>query len=190
MISKLVRKGRRVVNQVEERGYVVERHEGPLGEPIAAFRGKVSVGNRTFPCDTALSLNVGDVPGGGRAEFTTFIYGGRQGENAEHLRQVVDNFSHDLHGKLVRDYTDDSHDVIYATSEPMSRLNRDLVIDNVHHHAQVKARILPHLKLLDEQLDLEPHTSLTDSERFAKDYMRTVKGLPSPPEIIYLPDPR
>lgn len=188
MIREIARMGRRVLNQVEREGYVIERYDAPPGQPIAAFRGKVVVGERTYPCDTAFSINTGDIPGGARAEFATLIHEGRQGKNVEHQRQVISNLSSDLPGKLVPDYRDSSYDVMYITSEPASKLDGDLAVDNIRHHAQVKATIEPHLEHLDQTLGLESHTQLSASERFGKDYMNAVRGLPSAPKTIYIPD--
>jgi hypothetical protein len=178
-----------IINQVKKQGYAVERPNGDSSDqPIAAFRGKVAVGNRSFPCDTALSVNNADVPGGGRAEFSTFIWGGRQGKNLEHLNRVIDNYNCHLPGKLVRDYTDDSYDIMYVTSEPQSKLDTHLVVENVHHHAQMKARLMPEFEHLDNKLNLHPRTSLSPSERYGKNHMRSNLELPSIPDITYTPD--
>lgn len=190
IFGKLFRKKPKdIIDQVKKQGYAVERrYGGSPYQPIAAFRGKVSVGNRSFPCDTALSVNDAHVPGGGRAEFSTFVYGGRQGKNLEHLNKVIDNYNCHLPGKLVRDYTDDSYDVMYVTSEPASKLDTGLVVENIHHHAQTKARLLPEIEHLDSKLNLQARTSLSPSERFGKNHMKSNLELPSIPDITYTPD--
>jgi len=186
MMRQLERQTEKALEQVAEKGYVIKRFGDSLDEPIAAFSGKVRVGDDVFKCETALNLNSGDIPGGTRAEFTTYIHGGRQGENVEHWNRTIENLNYDLPGKLVQDYTDGSNDVLYVTSEAASKLDGDLVIENIHHHAQTKAKLKPHLEYLDKQLRLEPHKNLTDSEQFAANYVNSIRKLPTAAQIRYI----
>ena len=74
----------------------------------------------------------------------------------------------------------------YVTSEAASKLDGELVIENIHHHAQTKAKLKPHLEYLDKQLRLEPHKNLTDSEQFAANYVSSIRKLPTAAQIRYI----
>lgn len=188
MVVNHLANANKIAKQVEDKGYVVERLENAVGDPLYAFRGRIVVGDMTTPCDTAMSVRAGDVPGGARVEFATFIHEGRQGKNIQHAKEVITNLSYGLHGKLQPDPSDDSYDLMYITSEPASKLDANLVVENIHHHAQVKTRLKPHLDNLDDQLDLERHTKPTESEKFGQNYVSTLRGLPSTPAVSYFPD--
>jgi hypothetical protein len=190
MMRKLRLKNEKILSQMERDGYAVEHHEGPLGQPMAVFRGEIEIPGRDkhIPCDTAFSINPTDTPGGGRGEFVTLVYEGRDGKNISHQNQVVNNVSYNLPGKLVRDYTDDSQDLLYVTSEPLSKLDKHLAVENVNHHAQIKAKLYPHFEHLDQQLSLKEHSSITDSEQFARNYTTIIRETPPISEARYIPN--
>lgn len=173
-----------IASDIQNRGYVVKKFEDSTGQPLYVFRGAVEVERQIVPCDTTWSINTDNLPGQGRAEFSTFIHTGKSGKNVEHWNRVLDDLNYHLPGKLVRDYTDNSDDVLYVTSEPLSGLNQGIVVENIHHHAQVKGSLFPQLERLN--LELEQNAQIIDeSDIFAKEFVSQIQKQ-KPTEIPYL----
>jgi hypothetical protein len=164
------------INEDERNPYVIERWENRLGRPIAVSRGNVKLGDKIYPCDTAFDVDPGQPPGSERGTFSTFIHPGVRGEDVARFEKAVDVLNYDLPGKLVRDYTDKSQDVLYVTSERMSTLTKKEFLENLEHHAQVKAQVTPKLETLrgELRLDLKERTCLTETE--AEEFARTRLG--------------
>jgi len=134
-----------------------------------------------------MALNTADgLPGEGRVEFTTLIHDGRQGAAINKVKETVNAWNGDLPGKLWQDHTDGSFDIMYQTSEPVSKIDRQLIADNVVHHAQVKAKIKPELERLDIQLGLQPRHSVSSDEQFARSVVTSFKGLGQTPDTKYI----
>ncbi len=170
MLDKLIR---RVMKDAERQHFSLERTMDDSGQELTIARANIRVGDKVYPCDTAIDIAPNQLKGTEKVTFTTLISEGVSGEKEEIFRKVIEVLNYDLPGKLVHDHTDRSQDILYTTSERVGKLTPSDLIQNLEHHAQVKALITPELESLITQLGLEEKSSGTESEKFAIDWERT-----------------
>ncbi|TEU19058.1 MAG: hypothetical protein E3J21_04725 [Anaerolineales bacterium] len=189
-MEMIAKKVHRITENLERKGqYNFEVYRG-ADQPVVVSLADVRVGDRTYPCDTAIDIDPGQQPGSEDATFTTLIHEGVSGQNAEMFDKAVEILNYNYPGKFVRDYTDRSQDVLYNTRERVSNLSPEVVSEHLEEHVKVKARVTPELEHVRAQLGLGPKESATKAEEFAIDWEKTLrhtKDLPHGPEVIYLP---
>ena len=145
---------REILADLEKQGRSCTHYETNTSQDFTVIWGNVRVGDRLYPCDTAVYLRVIDqtqpLSYSEYCFFATFICKGLNGKTGESFNQIVDKLNYDLLGKLVRDYTDSSQDILYVTSERMHGLTTEVFQAHLYHHAKVKATYTPKLeKLID-----------------------------------------
>lgn len=189
-MEMIAKKVQRIAENLEREGkYNFELYRG-AGQPVAVSLADVRVGDRTYPCDTAIDIDPGQRPGSEHATLTTFIHEGVSGQHAVMFDKCVETQNYDYPGKFVRDYTDGSQDVLYTTRERVRSLSSEVIDEHLEEHAKVKARVTPALEHVSAQLGLGPKESATEAESFAKNWagtLRHTRDLPYGPEVTYLP---
>ncbi len=139
-----------LLSELADRGY-------DLGwdREVAYFLSKVTNQDtgQVYPCDTCITVR--DISGllpEDRSQyvfFVTFICHGMKGKGAEIFNETVDRMSYNSDiGKFVRDYTDESNDVLYVTNECLADLTAEIVIGQLEYHAKVKLKVAPVLEQL------------------------------------------
>jgi hypothetical protein len=117
------------------------------------------------------------------------MHRGVRGKSQSTFKQLINNLSYALEGKLVMDFTDGSQDVIYVTTDSLSLLKSSQVRDQLQHHVRVMAFVAPMLEVAVGELGLAPKQQETKAERRAREWVTRYTGtelLPGAKSFRYL----
>lgn len=180
---------KRIITELRGQGYVFDGVQNDRGQDYMVSRADIEVRNIKYECDTVIELEQGGIFTAKRLIFSTFIYTALAGEEADKFYSVIDILNYHYPGKFVLEQLGNNQNIYYITIERDDGINTDVMLDNLEHHALVKAQIKPEFDKLKDDLRLTTRTLPPPENQFAKKWHETFtrKLLDNKGDISFLP---
>lgn len=135
-----------IIDELESRGQKFTLfYETENGESsFFACWSDIKVSGRVYPVNTIImieQLEAGHLGNSEYVTFVTFICEGQYKDSGESFNEAIEKLNYHYFGKLVRDYTDKSQDIMYITS--LNSLTLEVVGEHLDHHVEVKGALTP-----------------------------------------------